>query len=218
MECLGNAEALLALEMAQRESYDLIYTFSQKSLDEKLVTRFSGLDVGGQTTFVKPLSSGKEQQEIPANIQEITDKESDQALIELALLSGRRSRFRTDTRLPQGSFERLYRLWLSNCLIGDNSVLLIRGSRHNPDGLVTADWEQTRCSIGLLAVRQEKQGMGVGSELLKALELKARMKGAKQISVKTQAINHGARSFYARNGYQCTGSTNLYHLYPRLAA
>ena len=125
---------------------------------------------------MKPLSSGKEQQEIPANIQEITDKESDQALIELALLSGQRSRFRTDTRLPQGSFERLYRLWLSNCLNGDNSVLLIRGSRHNPDGLVTADWEQTRCSIGLLAVRQEKQGMGVGSELLKALELKARMK------------------------------------------
>jgi dTDP-4-amino-4,6-dideoxy-D-galactose acyltransferase len=131
----------------------------------------------------------------------------------LALLSGQQSRFRTDHRLPKGSFERLYQQWLVNSLQDQKSSVLISGKEHAPDGLITVAWGQSQAVIGLLAVRQAVQGAGIGSRLLNAVDGEAVRHGARELAVKTQGINQRACSLYLRNGYRETERYELYHFH-----
>jgi dTDP-4-amino-4,6-dideoxy-D-galactose acyltransferase len=207
-------EALNALEQARHDNYELIYLYCQQTLELNGIDGFNGLDVGGQITFEKELVGNvTETCVLPDKISRVDLSVLSNPLIELAFISGNLSRFKVDSSLPEQSFERLYRQWLINGLEGKDAAVLIYGSQLHPDGMITAEWDADRCYIGLLAVRPDQQGSGLGGQLIKAIELESLRRGSIGIVVKTQIINQRACRFYSRNGYSEIACSNLYHFH-----
>lgn len=212
-----DAETMLSFLPAIRNAdYLLIYVFSNTAIDVQ-PANFRLLDVGGQVTYAKSLAARPQHAGQASSDRLISLYQGDdqnEALFQLALLSGHLSRFRVDPWLPAGSFERLYRQWLNNNLTNkESSRVYIAGISENPEGILTATLKQDHGTIDLLAVRQDAQGRGIGSRLLEHFENEANRSKLKELYVKTQMTNGAARRTYERNGYTLKESFYLYHLY-----
>lgn len=211
----GAMDIRQALQQAREEEYQLIYAYSETPLSQELLDEFDGLDVGGQITFSKDIGEPPALQASGHAIHPYEEEEPTQAMIELALLSGHRSRFKTDARLPAGSYERMYDRWLrKNLKSGESGAAYIAGTPADTTGLITASWHGEECRVGLLAVSGLAQGKGIGSSLLRAMELGSAQRKVLQVFVRTQVANHRACAFYEKNGYKAMASTCLYHFCP----
>lgn len=216
LHCERSEELVESLPAIKDDDYQLIYVFSNTAIEvEPANCRL--LNVGGQVAYYKSLDgmsrSGKQAiQDDSIGLYQGADE--NESLLQLALLSGHLSRFRLDHLLPFGSFERLYRQWLSKSLTNkDSSRIYIAGSSEDPDGMLTASWRQGHGTVDLLAVRQDAQGKGIGSKLLEYFENEAIKIDVNQLCVKTQMTNVMARRVYERNAYTLKESFYLYHLH-----
>ncbi|WP_339698797.1 GNAT family N-acetyltransferase [Algoriphagus aquimarinus] len=144
----------------------------------------------------------------PAEIPEIMpyQRPLSKELQGLAFESGAYSRYKLDTRLVQGEFEKLYRIWIKKAW-ESNSVL------EAPDlqGMVTYSVEDKAAKVGLIAVSKQSQGKGWGKKLMKAAEAKAFSLGAKTIEVSTQESNIPACKLYESLGYKLAEKVYIYH-------
>lgn len=205
------------LAIGQTEAYKLLYIFSSNPIEVPYSGSCRLLDVGGQVTYRKRLRQGQHIQEktsVTSRVTRYRGAHDNNALIDLAYLSGKLSRFRVDPLLPSGSFERLYSLWLLNSLRDEElCCVLTAGPGVNPDGMLTATWKKDSATIDLLAVREDAQCRGIGSALMSHLEHEALGRDVTQLFVKTQMINRGARRAYERNGYILTESSYVYHIH-----
>lgn len=213
LHLLGNRDASTIVKQAYQEGYQLCYAFCRQPLAPEILELYQGQDVGGQITFTKTLHGGSAPGALPSWLSRSEQDKPSRALLHLAYLSGHLSRFRVDTRLPPGSFERLYRQWLINSLSLSSSSVYILGPATNPEGMISAEWDRQRCCIGLLAVRADKQGAGLAQNLLQAIEQESLQRGATTVIVKTQMVNGRACRFYRRCGYTQTKSEHLYHFH-----
>lgn len=216
LQCGRTEELLESLSAIRDADYQLIYVFSDTAIDVQ-PENYRLLDVGGQVSYCKSLegrTQSKGQASPDDTISLYQGDDENESLLQLALLSGHLSRFRVDPWLPSGSFERLYRQWLSNNLKNkESSRVYIAGTREGPEGMLTATWRQGHGTIDLLAVRQDAQGKGIGTKLLEHFENEAVNFDANQLLVKTQMTNDVARRTYERNGYTLKDSLYVYHLY-----
>lgn len=138
-------------------------------------------------------------------------------LLNLAYLSGTYSRFRLDKGMPEGYFNKLYKLWLDNSL--NKSIAfatIVSTSDNNVSGFVTLGKKDSKCSkIGLIAVDENYQGRKIGSKLLNECEVLSRKKGFSKIEVATQGNNLAACRLYEKNNFKVKSEQFIYHLWKK---
>lgn len=184
---------------ALAKDYQLVYLFSTKALD------FSDPAiqlVDTKITFQKSLGPNDRIGEIQNYGQtELLDE-----VIELAYLSGVYSRFKTDPRLQNQEFEKLYKLWITKAF-EKKQILTAPGNA----GMTTCSVEKELGKIGLIAVSELHQGKGWGRKLVKAAEYTCRQEGAKEMQIPTQLHNAPACKLYESLGYKPAGQVFVYH-------
>jgi dTDP-4-amino-4,6-dideoxy-D-galactose acyltransferase len=131
-------------------------------------------------------------------------------LLDLALLSGNYSRFKLDTNFKAGEFERLYQEWIEKSL---SRALVDEVIQFEEKGFVTIKKKGLEAHIGLIAVSEKFQGLGIGKTLLKAAENFALKNGLNTLHVPTQKININACSFYERYGFQVEFEELTHHIW-----
>lgn len=197
---------------AKSQGYSILYIESQHSLVAHCALPFSLLDVGGQIRYAKNLLPLHQDPRADAHIVSCSRHDLHADILNLAYLSGSLSRFRTDKNLPVGSFERLYRAWLLKTLgrLSTGGVYIYRVS-DQPVGLITSEWDNCVCTIGLLAVHPSWQGQGIATRLIHHVESLCFQNDLRRLEVKTQLVNLGARALYVRNSFSELEQSYLYH-------
>ena len=134
-------------------------------------------------------------------------------LYKLALVSGGYSRFKLDKRLPEGSYEKMYRLWMNKSCpaAGSNKQIFVYYPDGIAQGMITVDYEGEKAQIGLVAVDPDYQHQGVGTKIMSTLESYLYRKGVVTIDVATQAANTDACRWYDKNGFNVQSKTPIYH-------
>ena len=135
-------------------------------------------------------------------------------LIELSRAAGEYSRFRTDPRIKQSVFERIYDAWIERSVRHEiaDAVFVARRSE-DIVGLITWKYESDLSQIGLVAVHADTRGQGVGRQLLRAAAARMSAVGSREARVVTQAANAGACRLYEAAGFSEVASERCYHLW-----
>lgn len=171
-------------------------------LTDRKVTLYCPLDANDQS--VKPVVEAVER-----------IRENQPGLEELAWQSGEYSRFRIDPQFAPGVFEQLYSNWYQASLSGTmaRTVFACPSPGGQPTGLLTLQPQGPAASIGLLAVRTEARGQGLGHALVAAARHEAREWGCLGLRVTTQLDNEPACRFYAHCGFTVEQVVHVYHLW-----
>jgi len=185
--------------MVAAENFSLIYLFSKEILKVQ--------DPSIQLVDQKLIFQKELDLQIPNPvIFNYEKKELELKLKELAFQSGIYSRFKTDNRLVNQEFEKLYSLWIQKAM--EHDEILTDSDLH---GMITLSFENENASIGLFAVSEESRGKGLGAKLIKAAEQKAFIAGSKILTIPTQAANVPAVGLYKKLGYKLVDTVFVYH-------
>lgn len=135
----------------------------------------------------------------------------------LALESGKFSRFHSDSNFTNGEFRLLYDRWIENAFYpSGSSSCLVYGSPDDPDGLITLERPpETGRSlrIGLLAIHRRARRGGFGRRLVQAAMAVAASESRLRMLVATQGENGVAMSFYAKVGFHPVTTTAIAHMW-----
>lgn len=189
-----------------RNHFDLIYVFSGPSLEmpfekAKLVDKKAVFSLSAPECY-----------EVNPSIMSWGSPIASDALISLALVSGKYSRFKLDESFPAGSYEKLYTRWIEQsvnkamatdvfCYMADDA----------PRGLVTLDFHDGQGVIGLVAVDEDYQHRGIGKALIKhAISYVHDLQG-ERLSVATQMDNEPACRLYLGCGFSLESVTKIWH-------
>lgn len=135
-------------------------------------------------------------------------------LIQLARDAGHYSRFRVDPNIPRDVFERIYDAWITNSVnrtIADEVMVVLDGS--SVSGLVTVAVKDGRADIGLLAVRTQARGRGLGKSLVAAALDWAARHDINEAQVVTQGANAKACRLYESCGYAVERAEHVFHFW-----
>lgn len=202
----GDMITLAFRQKELREQFDLLYVFDQNQF---------GFSARDSALVDEKVIFGKfcEEKEIFSDVMTYEQPVPNDSLYQLALVSGEFSRFRLDKRLPEGSYEKLYRKWIENACPseGTNKQIFVYVSEGIAQGMITVDYKGDHAQIGLVAVHPEYQHQGIGSKIMSSLEGNLYKKGVMTIEVATQKANADACSWYAKNGYIVQSVTPVYH-------
>lgn len=191
---------------AKNESYNLVYLFSKKPIENINDVSYKSIDYEKDLLLSHNI--------IFHNIQAFRGNELKDDLLELAIESGKFSRFKLDEKFPKNSFSNLYSLWIERSVKKEiaDEVLVYIENKHIL-GMITYKLNDHICRIGLIAVSSLSANKGIGSLLIKYLENKMLLIGISKIRVSTQFENSVACHFYERNGYKMFENLNVYHLW-----
>lgn len=209
---LGDADAIdIALELAHRRQYKMVYVYSSECLRRKAVGQYTLEDVGGLVSYEKNISSSEESAASNDIVRYELDAITDE-IKELVWLSGRESRFNTDPLMSSKDYKELYSLWIEKLLKNrpETEILVAKRGLSNI-GLIGLSLGIDECKVELLAVCMEMQGQGYGTRLLNSAEQISRTRGIYKMTLKTQLTNHSARAFYKKCGYEEISHYFLYH-------
>lgn len=200
-------------KLADKHGYELLYVYSSNPIQESVLGNFSLIDVGGHITYDKKIIGNSLASGVySSNIILYTKCEPTTHLLELAFLSGHLSRFKIDPLLSSSSFKTLYETWIRKSIQDKNCTdVYIYEIDGCSAGLVSAEWSESHCTIGLLAVLPACQGQGIASSLLRHVEQACMMKGIDTIEVKTQLSNINAQMLYLKNSFCERTRSFLYH-------
>lgn len=198
--------ALSQHEKDLRNLFDLVYIFSEPVIDipfgnARLVDRKAVFTLSPPEHF-----------EANPTITSWDSPEVSDALVSLALVSGRYSRFKLDRNLPAGSYERLYTRWIeqsvNKAIASDVFCYMMDGG---PRGLLTLDFRDGQGVIGLVAVDEEYQHRGIGKALVKhAVSYVYEHQGV-GLRVATQMDNELACRLYSGCGFSLESVTKIWH-------
>jgi ribosomal protein S18 acetylase RimI-like enzyme len=135
-------------------------------------------------------------------------------LRQLARDAGRFSRFRVDSKVPGEVFERIYDAWITNSVSGQiaQEVMVTRDAS-SLTGLVTVGVKDGRGEIGLLAVREDARGRGLGKGLVQAALEWAGRHHFREAQVVTQGANVAACRLYESCGYAIERVERVFHFW-----
>ena len=134
------------------------------------------------------------------------------ALLHLALVSGKYSRFKLDNQFPAGGYERLYSRWIEQSVNHSLATEVFCYMTNDvPTGLVTLDIKDDIGAIGLVAIDEHCQHRGVGTAMMRHVISYAQKQSCKKLSVVTQFDNHPACRLYEKVGFKVESMTNVWH-------
>ncbi|NOU47047.1 MAG: GNAT family N-acetyltransferase [Bacteroidales bacterium] len=206
--CIDNVNLIEPQQLIdESRSFKLVYVFSQNELPDKFKLKLADQKV----VFAKTLTKCSQN----ATVQKFKSGfHSYEELLELALLSGLYSRFRTDQMFKDNEFVRLYKEWIDKSVSDPDLFVLITTLEQKITGFVTLGLgSRDSARIGLIAVDNSFQGQSIGTILLNASEYLSFEKGIKKIEVATQFSNNKAMQFYTKNNYKIISTTFIYHLW-----
>ena len=206
------------LELASLD-YDLIYIYSDsvEVLDPSILKSLSYTEE--RRYYFKEAFNTRESTEdntilierVSAQYLDISDLK---VLRDLAVESGKYSRFKMDPFIQDSSFVRLYHTWIDNSLKGEfDDHVFVSYHKNEMTGLVSCRIADNTLKIGLFAVGPSHQRKGIGNALLKKIEMFAWNEGLQNILIPTQAININACRFYKKFDYSERKSEYLSHLW-----
>lgn len=132
----------------------------------------------------------------------------------LAIQSGKYSRFSMDPNISQKQFVNLYKAWIRKSLNPNDAdeVLVIRGGDRIV-GMATLTDQNSRGTIGLIAVDREFRGNGLGEKLVRAAQINFISKGYEISQVVTQKMNYPACTLYRKCDYLVEKEEYFYHFW-----
>lgn len=137
------------------------------------------------------------------------------SLVQLAIESGRCSRFRRDANFPPGIFEGLYQIWIDRSTRGEIAdATIVASSTVESDevlGMATVSIAGAEGRVGLIAVSEAARGKGLGAALMHAAHRHMARRGCRTALVATQRDNLAACGLYRRCGYTIAESVDVYH-------
>lgn len=195
------------------EKYRLIYLIDENINVESSINKFISEPIDTKIVYRKKIELNAIM-ELKNNEIKSVKLMSDE-LIELALISGEFSRFKTDENFEQNVFKRLYCMWVTRSLNKEiaDEVLGFYDESEELKGMITIKLKETEAKIGLLAVFPELQGKGVGKLLLQEAERLCLLKNIHFLTVETQFKNAMACRFYEKNGFTLLKKERIYHLW-----
>ena len=198
--------ALSRQEVDLRNHFDLIYIFSESPLEmpfenARLVDKKAVFSLSDFTHY-----------EVNPAIKGWDSPIASDALISLALVSGKYSRFKSDVLFPVGSYERLYTRWIersvNKAMATDVFCYLVDDV---PRGLLTLDFHDGQGVIGLVAVNEEYQHRGIGKALIKHAVSNIHEHQGERLTVATQQDNEPACRLYSGCGFSLESVTKIWH-------
>jgi dTDP-4-amino-4,6-dideoxy-D-galactose acyltransferase len=200
-------ERELDILQEDKSKYDLIYVFSKNGelnlnlVDKKVIY------------LIDDLISYKDEIN---NIELFQDSQNNHAdLLNLALQSGKHSRFKSDSNFKDEDYKKLYTEWIKKSISKDLATdIIIKKSKNKIIGFATlARKTDELADIGLVAVDLAYRGKGLAKEIImNTLKLAARQ-GYKKIQVVTQLDNKPANILYEKVGFKKDNLTYIYHIW-----
>ncbi|MEX0966898.1 MAG: GNAT family N-acetyltransferase [Bacteroidia bacterium] len=183
-------------------------------LPDEILKAYNGFLADRRVTFVKRLDKNlTENIRSHIGISEYPESEPDQNLLDLAVSSGRYSRFKTDPNIPGKKFRELYHLWMRNSTLRKFAkTVLVYQENEDIMGMVTLKEKNGRGAIGLIAVAAAMRGEGIGLHLLHEADKWFLKNGLEQVEVATQEENK-ATIFYRKLGFELDRSSHIYHFW-----
>lgn len=214
---LDEAELSNALEMMRNNNYRLAYWQTPVGAREstRIAQAHGGFLADEKVTYAKKLGGMPEARAASAyTALPYPATTPDAALTELALQSGKYSRFRQDPRFPGELYDRLYTYWITRSVSGEIAweVLVVR-EHGELLGFITLGAKGGRGDIGLLAVAEQARGKGIGTALVTVADRHFTERGYTQAQVVTQRVNAGACRLYESCGYQIEKVENVFHFW-----
>lgn len=208
----NNRDITRQLKQASSLGFQLVYIYAREAIGENVIGSFLLQDVGGQITYSKDIDNGFCSYPSEPHIHEFLHSSLNDELLQLAFLSGHLSRFWIDPLLPVECYETMYEIWMKKTLLDRpySSIYTYQESGINI-GLITKQFKNSKCFVGLLAVSPGYQGRGIGSKLLRELEYRCSVHNIYNIEVKTQVSNVAANTLYLKNSFCEQDRTFLYH-------
>lgn len=199
------------LRQSKANGYKLIYVFLPFSqhIDQDILLKYNGILVDKKITY------RYEVQDIDKNNIILEEYDGDACeLYPLAYESGKYSRFFTDEKFGENTFQLLYQKWVENSIdrIIADKIFIFRVKR-DIVGFVTLKFAINKAIIGLIAVDYEYRGKKIGHKLINCCKKCAINKSLSEILVSTQLDNKAACSFYEKNGFSNNEIINVYHFW-----
>lgn len=201
-----------ALSEARQENFRLLYAkiSPQDIPTNRLALQNNGKLVDEKITFLASVPIILPESKAIWHIS----KQLTPQLIDLALQSGKFSRFRTDENFCNNEFEKLYTIWIEKSVkkeIAEEIAIYTEGS--DILGLLTLFSNKNRACVGLMAVAELHRGKEIGKNLIfKAFEF-AKNKQKDFVQIVTQKANHQACAFYEKMGFEIEKIENIYHFW-----
>jgi dTDP-4-amino-4,6-dideoxy-D-galactose acyltransferase len=129
----------------------------------------------------------------------------------IARVSHHDTRFYYDQHFPRDLSDRLYETWIENSCNGYAEQVLVAVNAEKPVGYISCHLAGSEGQIGLLGVRADAQGMGLGSKLIQAALSWFGKRGAGEVMVVTQGRNIAAQRIYQKNGFLTRSVQLWYH-------
>jgi len=208
---LSTEEFSETINMARNHGYQLLYIFfSEISYTANLIENSGAIFVDEKVTFrkkVPDLSSA-----LPFQVLSYAGA-INQTLKNLAIESGKYSRFKSDKNLCH-KFSDLYEAWMVNSLnktMADET--LVAKINDNIVGMVTLKKNDITGKIGIIAVDEKYRGQGIGTALLNAADNWYINEVLTYAEVVTQRANKPACYLYERNNYHVHHVEFIFHYY-----
>ena len=223
---IGTAEFSYYEFIKEAEAYQLVYIFSKNDLtrlpssirkvDEKITLKKelqpSLFSVQGRREPAeKDNPSGTIFDLDVIDFVDAPIKDFKKAFVDLALVSGKYSRFKIDRRLNNQEFERLYQFWARKALVKDDKgfVFVKEGEVL---GMITLTTTRTGAfKISLLAVHPDSRNQGIGRALISKALTTGTDSGSRALWVTTQRANTAAMRLYQKAGFEVMDCCNVYH-------
>lgn len=198
----------LTLLDTEKKTYDLLYLFSDKSLNFQSEYDIKLVDV--KVNFTKEgLTLNREQfcQEFNPDLHAYPE------ILELAYLSGVYSRFKLDRHFHVESFKKLYKTWLDNSISKKiANYVLVEIIDGVIAGFVTLKlYDQRYGQIGLIAVHPNYQGKRIASKLIQSCENLCVLNQINKLNVSTQLDNKPAMNLYKNSKFNIQDQQFIYH-------
>jgi dTDP-4-amino-4,6-dideoxy-D-galactose acyltransferase len=210
-----------ALNVARNRGLRLVYWSAapDRAAPEPILREYAGFLADRKATFaVDPIPvPAVEEAAGPIRVAPWPRQAPSESLLRLGVAAGLHSRYQVDPRMPAGAFERLYRIWTARSASGNLADALLvaafPGDPADPLGMVTISQDGESGQIGLIAVREDARGRGMGALLIRAAHRWMLDHGARRARVVTQFDNGAACRIYERAGYRLSELRNFYHFW-----
>lgn len=180
--------------------WDLVYVMSDEdfALD---INKFKKTYTETKVIFSKMIIENNAP--IDENISIARKNDSKKQIYNLALESGKFSRFNLDKNFKRSEFKKLYYKWVDNSFNKEFAdAVLVYKFENEIIGFVTYKILYDFATIGLIAISPLYQGKGIGRKLINAVEIELVNRQIGELRIATQFQNEIACEFYTNLGYQ----------------
>jgi dTDP-4-amino-4,6-dideoxy-D-galactose acyltransferase len=220
--CYTRADADATRRFCAEHCVDCVYILLDAADTASLATaQASGADfVDVRMTLEGPLDAVTEPAdqargpETSGEIRPATERDLPD-LRRLAAAGHRRTRFYADSRFAADRVDRLYQTWIEKSCRGYADAVFVIEVAREAAGYVTCHLDDgVTGRIGLIAVRQDLRGHGVGAQLLRAARRCFLDAGCRSWTVATQGSNVAALRLYQTYGFHVAAVQVWFHLWP----